>query len=132
MVERPVNLRRITPAERNRLIGRALEMKAAKFQVQEIADELGVDRRTVTYWTNPKSREKTKERSLAKNRNARNGAKRRERPHNNNVGHTVIKGPSEADYLARLLEVHPDDRSLTGRICGDPPSGRSALASLTK
>lgn len=34
---------------------------------------------------------------------------------------------SKADRLARLAEIPPDTRSLTGRICGDPIPGRSAL-----
>ena len=126
------NLRQIAPAERNRLIGLALEMRALGMQVQEIADELGVDRRSVTYWVNPESREKTKERARVKTRTARNEARRREREHmgNFNVGHVVTTkgGPSEADYQARLQEMpQQDTRSVTGRTFGDPVFERSAL-----
>lgn len=34
---------------------------------------------------------------------------------------------SAAELLARLAEIPPDTRSLTGRILGDPLPGRSAL-----
>jgi hypothetical protein len=33
-----------------------------------------------------------------------------------------------ADWFARLAEIPPDTRSLTGRAVGDPLPGRSALA----
>lgn len=36
--------------------------------------------------------------------------------------------PTPADYAARLAEIPPDHRSLTGIICGDPVFERSALA----
>lgn len=126
---RSINLRHLAPAERNRPIGKALEMRAAKYQVIEIAEALNIDRRTVCYWTNPQSREKSKARARASSREARNEAKRRERERNgnNNVGHTVIKGPSEADYQARRGEVPQDTRSITERVFGDPIFQRSAL-----
>lgn len=38
----------------------------------------------------------------------------------------------EADARRLARQIPPDDRSLTGRICGDPLSSRSALASLVK
>lgn len=35
--------------------------------------------------------------------------------------------PSQADYLARLAEIPPDTRDLTGVLMGDPLPGRRAL-----
>ena len=44
--------------------------------------------------------------------------------------HVAEKGPPEADLAARLAEIPPDTRDLTGRMFGDPIPGRSALCKL--
>lgn len=36
--------------------------------------------------------------------------------------------PSEADLRARLAEIPPDTRDITGVLCGDPLPGRDALS----
>ena len=47
-----------------------------------------------------------------------------------NSNHYVLKSGriSDAEYAARLVEIPPDTRDLTGVLCGDPLPGRSALA----
>jgi len=127
-MHRGPNLRYATPLERNRLIGRALEMRAAGMQGQAIADALGVDRRTICYWTNPESAAKSRARARVSGREARKAARKRERDLlKQHTPHMAEPRPPEADYLARLAEIPPDTRTTTARICGDPLPGRSAL-----
>lgn len=44
------------------------------------------------------------------------------------AGLTYASRIDAADVAARLAEIPPDTRSLTGRMFGDPLPGRSALA----
>lgn len=129
-MHRGPNLRYATPMERNRLIGRALEMRAAGSMVQEIADTLGIDRRTITYWTNPESAEKSRARARAKNRSEkRHTARARERELLKGYApHMAAPRPPQADYLARFAEIPPDTRTEAAKLMGDPLPSRSALA----
>lgn len=45
----------------------------------------------------------------------------------NECAEFAISKQVRADALARIAEIPDDTRSLTGRICGDPLPGRSAL-----
>ena len=48
------------------------------------------------------------------------------------AGLTYSAGKLNPDMVAaRLAEIPPDDRSLTGRLMGDPLRGRSALSKAT-
>lgn len=122
-------LRHLSIEARERLIGRAFELKAQGQRPYQIAAQLGVTRGIVTYWTDTDRRERIKAQNRASWKKHR--APGTARPMVHSAGN-VTHGPSAADVAARLAEIPIDDRTLTGVVFGDPPSSRSALAQRTQ
>lgn len=90
---------------------------------------IGVDRGTIKYWLNAEYRESRIQKQV-KHDDARAARAKAKGRAINGIGGTVVRSLSrpDPDETARLLALIPaDTRSLTGRICGDPLPGRSAL-----
>ena len=82
----------------------------------EVARQFGISQVTAHRWIDPEYQR----RSNRRHREYYHAAK----------PHVAEKGPPEADLAARLSEIPPDTRDLTGRMFGDPIPGRSALCKL--
>jgi hypothetical protein len=85
----------------------------------QIASYFGSTTTTIRCWLDPE---------YAAHCRQRINDRRREKAGIRPPRHTVAWArPPEADTMARLAEIPPDDRGLTARLMGDPLPGRSAL-----
>lgn len=102
----------ITPAEHDQMVARYSKGESVK----QLAKAFGCSRMTVRYHVSPKTRERQAAyRSVLKNPN--------------DFLHTISGRVAKEDERARFAELpRYDNRSLTGRMFGDPLPERSALA----
>lgn len=100
-----LKLRAIAMIERGDMSGR------------EIARELGVSHTAIRCWIDTAYRKRRNAEALLRDRESR----ARRSPHRR------AKEPSKARQDEVLQIVPLDTRGLTGRLCGDPLPGRSAL-----
>lgn len=108
----------MTPDE----IERARELRKIGTPWSHIGRELGYDGQTVHYALDPAWAARRRER-INRSRRSRNQCSKKAL--NSAAEYSAL---SSKELAARLAEIPEDDRDLTGRIFGDPPSARSALA----
>lgn len=105
-------------------INEARELQARGWTYPRIAERFGVDRQTVKRALDPEFRAlRCKQIRESSQRHRDSGGRLRGRMGRENATGVSVK----ADGAARLAEIPPDTRSLTGRFMGDPLPGRSSL-----
>lgn len=98
------------------LIEEAKRLRASGMHYYEIGQKLGRAQNTVFRWLNPDRDADYREKSIKRYGRIMKGLDAREKMR-----------ASPREVAARLAEIPPDTRDLTGRVFGDPLLGRRAI-----
>lgn len=125
MSERRITFPNRPAAERKAILAQAREMRDAGASWREIVRATGVPMPTLQMHIDPnfnvEAYRKKRRESDARHREKHYEAPKGHRPH------SVVLANIRSDAAARLAEIPPDTRTITGVLFGDPIFERSAL-----